>query len=152
MDTWIVAANAGRARFFSQANATAPLEEVNDMVNAATHLRTSQTESDELGRRTGSTARSSGNTPAQASGYQPHQSPAEHQNELFSRSVAAYLLQGHREHRFKHLRLVASPEFLGLLRKQLAPALQSIVKSTLDKDYTSFAPAQLLKQLRAAEP
>lgn len=151
MDTWIVAANAGRARFFSQANANAPLEEINDMVNEATHLRTSETESDELGRRTGSTARSSGNTPSQASGYQPHQSPVAHQNELFARAVAAYLQQGHHEHRFGQLRLVASPEFLGLLRKQLAPTLQSLV-STLDKDYTSFAPAQLLKQLRAAEP
>lgn len=144
MDTWIVAANAGRARIFSQASAVASLEQIDDMVNEATHLRTSETESDGLGRRTGSTARSSGNTPAQASGYQPHQTPVEHQNELFARAVAAYLLQAHQEHRFKQLRLVASPEFLGLLRKQLAPALQAAVKSTLDKDYTSFAPAQLL--------
>lgn len=151
MNTWIVAANAGRARIFSQANAVASLEEINDMVNEAAHLRTSDIESDGLGRRNGSTARTSGNTPSQASGYQPHQGPVEHRNELFARSIAAYLLQGHQEHRFKQLRLVASPEFLGLLRKQLAPALQSIA-STLDKDYTSFAPAQLLKQLRAAAP
>jgi hypothetical protein len=32
---WIVSANAGRARFFSQANATEPLQEIHDMVNTA---------------------------------------------------------------------------------------------------------------------
>ena len=152
MDTWIVAANAGRARIYLQASATASLEEIDDMVNEASRLRTADTETDDLGRRNGSTSRSGGNAPSQPNGYQPHQNPVEHQNELFARSLAAYLLQGHQGHRFGQLRLVASPSFLGLLRKQIDPQLQSCVKSTLDKDYTSCTAAQLLKLLRAAEP
>ena len=122
------------------------------MVNEAAHLRATETESDGLGRQTGSTSRGGGHTSSPASTSEPQQTPVEHQNELFARSVAAYLLQGHQAHRFHQLRLVASPAFLGLLRKQLDAKLQSLVKSTLDKDYTSFAPAQLLKQMRAAEP
>ena len=47
--TWIVTANAGRARFFSQAAPSASLEEVEDMINSGARLRTSESESDKIG-------------------------------------------------------------------------------------------------------
>ncbi len=47
--TWIVIANAGRARIFSREGAADALHEVDDMVNAAVRLRTAETETDRLG-------------------------------------------------------------------------------------------------------
>ena len=145
---WIVSANAGRARFFSQAQAGAPLEEIEDMVNAAARLRTADTESDDLGRRTSSVGRSSAGTPSQASGYEPHQTPAEHQTQVFARSVAEFLQRGHQQHRYRKLSLIASPEFLGVLRKALDPGVGELVTVQIDKDYTQSTRDQLREQIR----
>ena len=47
--TWIISANAGRARFFSESDPTEPLQEIEDMVNSAVRLRVLETESDKMG-------------------------------------------------------------------------------------------------------
>lgn len=38
--TWILTADAGRARIFSESNPAQPLEEIDDMVNSAARMRT----------------------------------------------------------------------------------------------------------------
>jgi protein required for attachment to host cells len=146
---WIVSANAGRARFYAQETAMAPLKEIDDLVNTAARLRTSATESDLLGQRSNSKGRANTASPSQSSGYEPHQSPVEHQTELFARSIADYLLKRHQESRYRHLILVASPEFLGVLRKLLDPKLVSVVGSEINKDYSHATADQLLRHIRA---
>jgi protein required for attachment to host cells len=147
--TWIVSANAGRARFFSEVRPSDPLEEIEDMVDDAVRLRTSETESDRLGptSATKSVHNTGGATPNKT--YEPAQTPAEHQTELFARNVASYLLKRHQEGRFDHLALVASPQFLGVLRKQLDPKLESTVSLEINKDYTQCNAAQLREQIQA---
>jgi protein required for attachment to host cells len=147
--TWIVSANAGRARFFAQGNATASLEEIEDMVNAPARMRTAENETDDLGQRAASKSKHSVGQPTQPSGYQPNQTPDQHQSELFARNVADFLLRGHQEGRFRQLCLVASPEFLGELRKQLDPQLESLVRSEINKDYTQSSAQQLREQIQA---
>src|SRR4051794_38841371 len=116
--TWIVSANAGRARFFAQEDARR-LTEVNDMVNTAARLRAADTETDDLGQRAASKSRHSVGAPTQPSGYEPNQTPVEHQTENFARNVNNFLLQAYQDGRFRQLILTASPEFLGVLREQL---------------------------------
>lgn len=147
--TWIVSANAGRARFFAQQGANAPLEEINDMANDAVRLRTSETESDDLGLRSASKSQHSVSAPRPQSGYEPPQTPAEHQTEMFARDVADYLLHAYQEGRYGQLCLAVSPEFLGTLRKLLDPRILSSVKLEINKDYTQFSPQQLKDQLKA---
>jgi protein required for attachment to host cells len=149
--TWIVSANAGRARFFSEANSAGALEEIDDMVNTAARLRTVETETDQLGQRAASKSRHSVGAPTQPSGYEPNQSPAEHQTEIFARNVAASLLQRHQQGRFQKLILIASPEFLGVLRKLLDPKLESVVSLEINKDYTQFNAKELREHIRAHE-
>lgn len=149
--TWIVAANAGRARFFSRAKAAEPLEEIHDMVNTAARLRTGETETDALGQRAASKSRHSVGAPTQPSGYEPHQSPAEHQTEIFAKTVAAFLSHAQKEGRFKRLSLIASPDFLGVLRKLLEPSVASAVKLEINKDYTHFNPRELHERIGAHE-
>lgn len=147
--TWIVSANASRARFFSQRNSSEPLEEINDMVNEAVRLRMLETERDKIGPRAASKSKHNVGAPTPNKTYEPPQNPDEHQTELFVRDVAAFLLQGHQEGRFQHLCLVASPQFLGTLRELLDPNLASVVNLEVTKDYTQFSAAQLREQLQA---
>lgn len=146
--TWIVSANAGRARFFAQNSLTAPLEEVDDLINNAVRLRTSETESDDLGLRSASDSPHSVGAPRPQSGYEPPQTPTEHQAELFAREVAGYLLKAYQDRKFRQLCLAVSPEFLGTLRKFLDPKIASAVQFEVNKDYTQFSPQQLKEQLR----
>lgn len=152
MDTCIVTANAGRARFFAQTRPNARLDEINDMVNPAARLRTTETETDALGQRAASKSRHSVGAPTQPSGYEPNQSPAEHQTEIFARSVADYLLEAHREGRYGQLILAASPEFLGMLRKQLDPKVLAAIKLEINKDYTQLPENKLREQIEANKP
>lgn len=149
-NTWIVSANAGRARFYSQTAANAPLQEVEDMVNEAVRQRTMDLiESDKLGPTAATTSahNTGGQLPNKA--YEPAQTPEQHEAERFARDIASYLQRANQEGRFDQLCLVASPKFLGVLRKLLGPELAAKVKMELDKDYTSFAGRDLLDQLNA---
>ncbi len=92
--TWIVVANASRARLFSRAGANGALDEIDDMVNAAVRLRTAETETDRLGPTSAGNSihNTGGALPNKA--YEPPQTPTEHETELFARSAIAALLQG----------------------------------------------------------
>lgn len=147
--TWILSANAGRARFFSQDNAAASLEEVYDMSNDAVRLRASETESDDIGLRSASGSQHSVGAPRPQSGYEPPQTPNERQTEVFARDVADYLLKAHREGRYGQLYLAASPEFLGTLRKLLDPKVASTISLEVNKDYTRSNAMQLREQIRS---
>lgn len=146
--TWIVSANASRARFFSQEPASDALEEINDMVNDAARLRMQDTESDRLGPKAAgkSIHNVGGATPTKT--YEPAQTPEAHQAELFARDIAKFLLHGYQQGRFQQLSLVVSPQFLGMLRKLLDPQLESVLTLEINKDYTSFSPRQLLEQVK----
>src|SRR5436305_744568 len=98
--TWIVSANGGRARIFAQARGADALEEINDMVNTPARERVDATETDELGQRSASKSRHGTGQPTQPSGYQQHQTPPQHQEELFARDVAHFLIEAHDEGRF----------------------------------------------------
>ena len=147
--TWIVSANSGRARFFSQTRAGERPDEINDMVNTASRLRNSDIDTDAQGQRAASKSRHSVGAPTQPSGYEPNQSPTEHQAELFARSVAAYLLEGQQQGRYQRLALTAAPEFLGMLRKLLEPKVMAAVTLEINKDYTQLGGEELSEQLEA---
>jgi protein required for attachment to host cells len=146
--TWIVSANASRARFFSQEQSSDRLEEVNDMVNEAERQRRLDLESDRYGPTSASKSMHNTGGAVPNKLYEPAQTPDAHQAELFARDIAGFLLQAHREGRFQKLSLVVSPQFLGMLRKLLDPQLESVVTLEIDKDYTQFSPQELLDQLK----
>lgn len=149
--TWIVSANAGRARIFAYEHASESLQEINDMVNATVRLRTAETEADRIGPMAAAKSAHNVGAALPTSGYEPNQTPAEHQTELFARSIADFLLQGQQENRFKQLTLVASPQFLGILRKLLDPNVASLVNLEVNKDYTQSNGKQMLEQIQAHE-
>jgi protein required for attachment to host cells len=150
--TWIVSANASRARFFSQASAAAPLEEINDMVNDGARLRMAESsESDRLGPTAGTKSMHNTGGGAPNKLYEPRQTPDEHAAELFARDIVAYLEESQQAGRFQELCLVVSPQFLGMLRKLLPQQLTGLVKLELNKDYTMSGAGELRGHLQAAQ-
>ena len=148
--TWVIAANASRARFFSQAKPFGPLEEVNDMVNESVRQRMTEIgESDKIGPTAGT--KSSHNTGGAVPNklYEPQQSPEKHAAELFARDIVAYLDQALRQGQFQRLQLVVSPQFLGMLRKLLTPQLESSVTLEINKDYTQSGAGELVERIEA---
>jgi len=134
--SWIVTANAGHAHFFSQEAKSSALKKVGDIGNGKHSLRTSDTESDRIGQHAASSSNHSVGAPTQPSGYEPNQTPAQHQTELFARDVAQYLSENYQEGKFNKLVLTASPEFLGVLRPLLGGELTKILVNEINKDYT----------------
>jgi protein required for attachment to host cells len=158
--TWIIAANAGRARFFSESDPAEPLQEIKDMVNDAVRLRTSDINTDGVGP-TSATSTSHNIGSMQSAGfahnanagapnkqYQPAQTPQQHETEKFAKDISHYLLQSHQEGRYKQLVLAASPEFLGALRSNLDPQVKGLIKLEVNKDYTHSSAQQLREQVR----
>jgi protein required for attachment to host cells len=148
--TWIVSANASRARIFAQGSATAPLDEVLDLVNEASRLRDTDLETDSpVGSRAASDSRHNVGAPTTPSSYEPKQTAKKHEMELFAREVAAEVVRAHNEKRFEKLCLVASPEFLGMLRKLIEPRLHDALALEINKDYTQSTAQELREQIRA---
>jgi len=83
--------------------------------------------------------------------YEPNQTPAEHETELFAKDLAHYLLKAQQEGRYQHLVLSASPQFLGTLRNNLDPHVKAVIKQEFNKDYTQVPVHQLREQLQAAQ-
>jgi protein required for attachment to host cells len=144
--TCIVVANAGRARIFFQ-QGDGELQEAAAMVNATVRLRTAETETDRLGPT--SAGKSIHNTGGAApnKAYEPPQTPTEHETEVFARSVVAHLQEQYQKGHFQQLALVASPEFLGVLRGVLSDQLKPVVGWEINKDYTQLGEPQLRAQL-----
>lgn len=146
--TWIVSANSGKARFFSQDGFNAPLREISGLVNETARLRNSDIDTDGQGQIAASKSRHSTGMATQPNGYEPEQSAVQHLNEKFARDVVGYLQNAHKEGCFSRLCLVAAPEFLGTLRKVMNSSLQPLVASEINKDYTQLTPVDLGQRVR----
>lgn len=147
--TWIVSADAGRARIFAESDPQQALQEVEDMVSANARLRDSDINTDG-GSPTAAPQgihNTGGATPGKL--YEPNQTPEQHDAERFAKDVCAFLLKGYQEHRFQKLALVAEPRFLGVLRAQLDNQLKQTVELELNKDYSHSNAHQLREQLQA---
>jgi protein required for attachment to host cells len=161
--TWIISANAGRARFFSESDPAEPLQEVEDMVNSAVRLRVLETESDKIGPTAATNSghniggtqgvgfAHNGKVGAPNKAYQPAHTPAEQEAEQFAKDISHYLMKAHEEGRFQQLVVSASPQFLGALRSFLDPHVKQLIKLELNKDYTHFNAQQLREQLHAQQ-
>ncbi|QBE63161.1 host attachment protein [Pseudoduganella lutea] len=160
--TWIITANAGRARIFEQATLTEPLQEIEDMVSPGAKQSISEVVTDQAGPTAAAKSGHNINSGNQAPGiahnansgapnkqYQPAVTPAEQEADRFAKDISAYLLKAKEEGRFGQLVISASPQFLGTLRSNIDSNLKDLIKSEFNKDYTHFNGPQLREQLQA---
>ena len=126
MQTYIVVADASRARLFTRDGER--LVEQEDLQHPEGRLHEGDLVTDrgaDVHESTATTARSTHET-AKAK---------KHETEMFARRVADLLYQKRVENRLETLILVAPPHFLGLLRGKLDNSTNRLVSHTLSKDF-----------------
>lgn len=147
--TWIVSADAGRARIFAEQNPSKPLQEIEDMVNGAARLRDSDINTDGTSPQSAGKSSHATGGALPGSGYEPQTTPEQHNAEIFAKEVSGFLLQAKNAGKFQNLALIASPKFLGQLRVALDPQLKNLVSMEINKDYTHSNAQQLQEQIKA---
>lgn len=134
--TWIVAADASRARILQVLDRERRLSEIEDLYNPAGRLQGREITSDAEPRFRGTAGPANDREAGSA---------VQHEVELFAKQIADYLDKARTAHRFDRLHLVAPPKFLGQLRKALGKEVQKRVEQELPKDL-SWIDARELEQ------
>ncbi|HYX65780.1 MAG TPA: host attachment protein [Burkholderiales bacterium] len=123
--TWIVAADASRARILQVMDREQRLSEIEDLYNPAGRLNEREMTSDAEPRFHGSAGPGSDR---EAKGA------VEHEVEMFAKRLGDYLDKARTSHRYDRLHLIAPPKFLGQLRKELDKEVGKLVAEELPKD------------------
>ena len=125
--TWVVVADNERARFLTKKPGEKILIEIDDLVHPEARIHERDLSSDKPGRSydSGGSGRHS---------MEQKTDIKKHDALTFAGCIADRLEQGRNDHEYQQLVLIAPPEFLGLLRKQLSDQCTKLVKQTFDKD------------------
>jgi protein required for attachment to host cells len=137
MKTPVIVADNVRARIFSWHSATNHLEEMEGFVHPEGRLTNSELVAD-----------SAGKSVDQHGSLDPATSAREHEEQNFARLLGKHLKELHNEQHFEQLILIASPKFLGLLRKSLPGPLDQLVTRTIDKDLTTAEVATIIDYIK----
>jgi protein required for attachment to host cells len=133
--TWIIAADASRARVLQVAGRER-LDEVENLLNPEGRLQNREINTDAKGRFAG---------PDRPGGHSSddEERTVDHASEMFAKRVGDYLEKARTDHRFDQLVLVAPPKFLGALRKELGKEVGKLVAHELPKDLSWFNEREL---------
>lgn len=129
--TWIVAADASRARVLQVADREHRLLEIENLLNPEGRLADREINTDARGRFPG------GHTGEDDVGA------VEHEVELFAKRVADYLDKARTKQLYGRLHVVAPPKFLGQLRKELGKEVEKLVVEEVPKDLSWFNAREL---------
>jgi protein required for attachment to host cells len=129
-NTWIVAADASRARVLQVAGPQR-LVEIDNLLNPDGRLEDREINTDARGRFSG------GHTGEDDVGA------AEHRTELFAKRLGDYLDKARTQQRYDELVLVAPPKFLGMIRKELGKEVEKLVADQVPKDLSWFNTREL---------
>jgi protein required for attachment to host cells len=139
-NTWIVAADASRARVLQVAGRAHQLTEIEDLMNPAGRAEDKELVTDATPRFSGhgGVGKPGGRATSGPGSDREEPSAHEHETELFAKRVGEYLDQARNAHRYDKLYLVAPPKFLGMLRRKLNKEVEKLVVDQLDKDLSWF--------------
>ena len=139
--TWIVVADAGRARLFRYHGLKQPLEPALDHELVHDTRRSREIASDRQGR--GFDEGGHGRH-----GMEPGTDPHRYEQQRFARELAELLETQHNQGEFQRLVLVAPPGMLGDLRASLSGRLQKLVHKEEAKDLTRLETARLTERIQ----
>jgi protein required for attachment to host cells len=129
---WVVIADKSRARIF----------EIDDLLNPEGRQSDAELRHDAKGRFYGKGERDQAHT------AEPKLTREVHSADRFSREIMAYIENANREQRFVSLVMIAPPEFLGLLRRQLGKGVEHKLYRQLATDITGFQEPQIRAYLK----
>ncbi len=134
--SWVLVADHTRARIFAMENPSKPLQEVADLVHAAGGLLDQEQHSD----RPGTTFDKQGKG---RHGMTPGEETHHAEVDKFARELSARLQTDYQAGSFQALIIVAGPALLGAIRQHLSPALQKILKETVNKSVVELDEATI---------
>lgn len=129
--TWILVADAARARLFCVDRPRGPLEELADFANPAERLPEHELGADDPGR-----VRGPGGT---QHAYGRDEGLRMQEERRFAQDLAKHLRAAREQGRFRRLYLVAAPQMLGILREVLDEHTSALVVASFDKDLVRHA-------------
>ncbi|MEJ1298199.1 MAG: host attachment protein [Candidatus Sedimenticola sp. (ex Thyasira tokunagai)] len=136
---WVVVADSSQARIFSVDKPTSSLEEIHTLNHPEGRLHQGDLVSDRPGRD-----RNAGT----GSHDMGHEADAKNEAAVrFAAQVDETLECGRTNGRFNRLYVVASPSFLGMLRKQQSSSLQKMVTGEISKNLASHDISDIRKNL-----
>ena len=138
MAIWVLVADASRARLFRAVKRNGPLEELRDWAHPEARQHEGDLVTDDAGSRKG---------PAGRHGVASEPVHKAVEEERFAQDLVAELERARVNGDFSRLYIVASPRFLGLLRKQASKELLEKVSGEVDKDLTLQGPEDIRNQL-----
>src|SRR5690606_28937836 len=104
--TWVVAADASRARVF-QILGRNHIEEIEDFIHNESRQMDRELRTDAVGKFSVQGAAASGGDMVERT------EPTDHEAEVFSRTIGDYLDKARTQHKYDQLCLIAPPKFLG---------------------------------------
>jgi protein required for attachment to host cells len=130
---WVIAADASRARVLQVASRN-KLAEVTRLDNPEGRMRDRDLITDAYPRNRG--AGGPGSDPQQTS-------PVEHATDRFVKRIGDYLEKARTAHRYDELVVIAPPQLLGSLRKELGKEVGRLVAEELPKDLSMLSRHEL---------
>ncbi len=141
--TWVIAADASRARIFEVLGQHQAVREIETFVHRESREMDRELRSDAPGRF-GSGPQMTGH--AQTARFDP----SDYEAVVFSREIGDYVEAARTQNRFDRLCLIAPPKFLGLLRQNLGKDAQRLVERELPKDISWFDSIDAERYVREA--
>lgn len=144
MKHWIVAASSSSARYFSAPGLQVPMEEHFSIDNAEARLREKDLTTDRAGKF--------GDDGPGAHGYGIRDTAVRKSQQDFARSVVDHIEKARAAGEFQHLSIVATPEFLGMMRKHMSPTTQRMVLEEVTKDLSGESAERIQASLTRLTP
>jgi protein required for attachment to host cells len=139
MPTWILVADASRARVFSAEKALSPLTEIRALTSPQARLHAGDLVTDKGGRDR--------NPGVGAHGYNVEDAHKQENAERFAAYVCQELEAARNAGEFRKLYVVAAPSFLGMLRRHQSNSLRQLVAGEVDKNLSTQDAASIRKCL-----
>ncbi len=139
MTTWVLVADAYRARFFGAERPASPLSEIRDLASPEARLHEGDLVSDKSGRDR--------NPKVGGHGLGETGSVKHDLADRFAQQVCDLLESARVGGELSKLYVIAAPAFLGLLRKHQSPSLRHLVAGEIDKSVAAQEPASIRKHL-----
>lgn len=144
--TWVLVADAARARLFQYDGFGASIKQLKEWTHADSRARNQDLVTDRPGRVMQSRPRPQAGHGSR-SGMEPALPPKRMEHERFAREIQSELEQGLDKNAYGRLVIVANPEFLGTLRHVASPQVVKHTVASLDKDYTMMGIVELEQRL-----
>lgn len=141
--TWVIVADASRARFLKFKGHVSGLEEFHDLVNPEGRLKSKDLVTDRHGT---ANDRAGTGTPQMGENAEA----AHHVERAFAGELGRELSKMTREAGVKSLILAAPPRFLGELRQSLDKTTAALVSQEINKDISRLTPDQIKTHLDRA--